>query len=241
MSELPAQKSPWTTLEVAKLSVPVFASILLAVVGFEISTSLEQYKLELNETLETYKSQIQQNSKVIDHLMERNNKIDDSLNAKRVALYDEIGRKLNQMYAYYMYIGKWKEMSPEDIIKHKRDLDEIVYTYRPIFSKDFIAIYEGLGRQMFLTYGEWGKDAKLRTSISHRQEFYIPIDTTKVWNTGWDKRFTEEDNTDAIIDQYSKLISKLPGELGFEKTRLIDAAQLAKPNLPPKLDPPSKN
>ena len=38
---------------------------------------------------------------------------------KRLALYDQIGRKLNEVFTYYMYIGKWKQLSPEDIVNDK--------------------------------------------------------------------------------------------------------------------------
>ena len=113
-------------------------------------------------------------------------------------------------------------------------MDEIIYTYRPFFSENFINAYEGLGKQMFLPYGGWGKDARLRTSVSHRQEFYSPTDTNKVWKTEWNERYTEENNTGKIIELYSQLISKLPGELGLEKARLIDAKQLGEAHLPPK-------
>lgn len=223
MNDVPEKKPIWNSLEIAKLSVPIFASILLALVGYQISKSLEDYK-----------SEVARNNKILDNLIERNNKIDDTLNAKRTGLYDEVGKKLNQMFAYYMYFGRWKEISPEDIIRHKRDLDEIIYTYSPIFSRDFIDIYEGLAREMFQPYGGWGTDAKLRTSIRRRQEFFLPSDVSKVWKQEWKDRYTEEDNTGQIKEYYSKLLTQLPRELGFLKTRNIDAQQLGKPNLPPK-------
>ena len=138
------------------------------------------------------------------------------------------------MFAYYMYFGKWKEMSPEDVIRHKRDLDETIYTYRPLFSLDFIHIYEDLMSQMFRPYGRWGKDAKLRTSVEGRQEFFLPTNADRAWKADWNERYTEEENTKQIKDSYSKLQSQLPRELGFAKTREIDAKQLGNANLPPK-------
>jgi hypothetical protein len=205
----------WTSLEIAKLTVPIVASIILALVGLEISKEVSKFK----------------------SVVDRSDKMVDSLVQKRLVLYDGIGRKLNEMFAYYMYVGKWKEFSPEDIVKNKRELDETIYTYQPFFSQDFIRIYHDLEKQMFQPFGGWGTDAKLRTATTHRQEFYLPLEKERVWNSKWDGRFTEEDNTNAIRMAYSELISMLPSELGIpefstQKARSISIDQVAKSNAP---------
>ena len=98
-------------MKIAKLLVPVEASVVSAFIG-----------LRLSEDIESFKSTAERYSKSVDALMQR-----------RFVLHDEIGRKMNNMFTYYMYIGKWKELSPEDIIKEKRDVDEIIFTYELFF------------------------------------------------------------------------------------------------------------
>jgi len=78
---------------------------------------------------------------------------------------------MNNIFTYYMFIGKWKELSPEDIINDKRDVDETIHTYEPFFSKSFVTVYDQLEDQLFKPFRGWGKDAALRTEVTHRQEF----------------------------------------------------------------------
>jgi hypothetical protein len=143
------------------------------------------------------------------------------------------------MFAYYMYIGKWKEQSPKDIIEKKRQLDEIVYTYQPFFSQEFMDSYRELEQAMFRSFTGWGQDAKLRTGAQYRETFYHPTDKTSSWEKDWDQAFTNEDNTESIRSTYSKLVSRLPLELGIPRLakndiRNISIEQVARPNLPPK-------
>lgn len=91
------RKSERTSLEIAKLAVPIVVSVIVALVGLQISEELEKFKA---------------NSAQYDRSI-------DSMVEKRLALYDQIGRKLNEVFTYYMYIGKWKQLSPEDIVNDK--------------------------------------------------------------------------------------------------------------------------
>jgi hypothetical protein len=217
--------SDWTSLEVAKLIVPVIASAILAYVGFRIE-----------EQISSFNNIADRNQKTIEH----NQKVFDSVIQKRISLYDDIGRRLNQMFAYYMYIGKWKELSPVDITKSKRELDETIFTYRPFFSNKFINLYLSLENEMFESFQGWGKDASLRTAMTHRPETYSPSNNGggNNWNSAWADRFTGENNTTAIRETYSKLISELPKELEIRDlsetgTQDIGEGQLPNSHAPP--------
>jgi hypothetical protein len=138
----------------------------------------------------------------------------------------------------YNWIRKWKELSPEDIIQDKRKLDEIIFTYEPFFSHDFITLYNKLISDMFDTNTGWGEDAKLRSEITHREQFYKPRDPKNSWNTKWVNRFTGEDNTSEIRKAYSAFVSALPAELALpnlsdQKIRPISPDQLPKASPPP--------
>ena len=78
----------------------------------------------------------------------------------------------------------------------------------------------------------------LRSSVSSRKDFFVPNEKGVVWDPTWDARFTGEDNTNAIREAYSELISALPRELGIPElsdqgVRVIGPDQVAKPDLPP--------
>jgi hypothetical protein len=94
----------------------------------------------------------------------------------------------------------------EDIISDKRDVDEIIFTYQPFFSERFIYIYKDLEAKFFRQFNGWGKDARLRSTVTHRKEFYVGDGKTQGWNADWDSRFMDEDNTDAIRKSYSAFI-----------------------------------
>jgi hypothetical protein len=214
----------WNSLEVVKVIVPVISALMIAGIGFLIS-----------QRIATFQTSVQSSARS-----------EEALVQKRIELYGKIGTKLNQMFAYYMYVGRWKELSPADIVADKRELDEIVFTYEPFFSKGFVDDYNDLIKQMFQPYQGWGKDARLRTIKDHRNEFYRPKSSdarageeSGEWKPEWDDQFTGEDNTQQIRVAYSKLISALPielniGELASQKARSIGVNEVAKPNLPPK-------
>lgn len=224
MSEHSNKKSNWNSLEVVKLAGPVVAALIVVFIGLGISKDVEQFKTTLA----------------------RSDKQTDTLVAKRLALYDLMGRKLNQMFTYYMYVGKWKQLSPVDIVGDKRELDELVYGYQPFFSENFLKLYKALEAEMFRTNNQWGIDAQSRSEINHRPKFYHPVEypdialatsTAGTWDPKWDAEFTGEDNTAAIRDAYSRLISVLPSELGIpaiseQAAREITTDQLPNAELP---------
>jgi hypothetical protein len=125
---------------------------------------------------------------------------------KRYDLYADLGLPLNQLYSYYEYVGVWKELQPTDIVAIKRKLDSRVYTYRFLFSPDFVKRYEALRQAAFCEFGGWGVDARLRTTTDHRKE------VTK-WQASWDSMFTGEDNRRQIDSLYTRLMEELAVEL----------------------------
>jgi hypothetical protein len=129
----------------------------------------------------------------------------------RFQLYQDIGFKLNDLYAYFLYVGNWKENDPRKIVEYKRELDRHVFTYRPIFSNDFNKKYDGFILSCFKTFGGWKKDARLRTTSKHRLEEGQPE---------WSEWFTEEDNRQAIRESYRSLLDCLASDLGVADRKL---------------------
>lgn len=142
--------------------------------------------------------------KSVEHSLEREHRVTGT----RFELYKEIGFQLNDLYAYFNYIGMWKELNPADIVKRKRELDRHVYTYKPLFSASFFEHYLDFTDAAFLTNVGWREDARLRTWSIHRAED---------GDSNWMKYFTQEDNLASIKLSYNQLIDCLADNLGVGK------------------------
>lgn len=184
----------WNSLERAKLVVSIFTPVLLVVISFlvwEVKDEVAQSQAEQSRIREL-----------------------------RINLYSKTGPLLNDIFAYHFYVGKWKELTPHQIISHKRSLDSIMYSNEPFFSKDFFEKYQKFMWATFKTTRGWHKDTALRTlSKCHKRPEEVPV---KVWQDN----FTDEDNRKNVCIAYTRLLSSLSRELLFvtlEKERFTDS------------------
>ena len=170
---------------------------------------------------------------IINYNINERNKRDEHnkrIFAKRQDIYDKVGPLLNDIYSYFLYVGQWKQLSPDDIINHKRELDKIIYTNIPYFdtASVFVKSYNEFMVQTFATGQGWGKNASLRTEMNLHK---IAIDTSKFkWQEKWDDNFTEEDNRENIKNSYFAFLRKVSTELDLEvKGQDIDKTIEIKP------------
>ena len=59
--------------------------------------------------------------------------------------------EVDQIYSYFLYLGDWKGISPEQIIEKKRQLDDLVYSNRIFFSDQFFDSYTAFHECLVLT------------------------------------------------------------------------------------------
>nr|VFK44010.1 MAG: hypothetical protein BECKTC1821E_GA0114239_103025 [Candidatus Kentron sp. TC] len=135
----------------------------------------------------------------------------------RFEQFKELSALVNDMYVYYIHVGKWKEFTPLDIVEKKREVDKIIYAMGSIFSEEMKRKYNLLIGEMFSTYQGWGEDARLRTSITYRRE--AARKSRIEWDTNWDKRFIEEDNRTKIKNAYKAFTSQLADDLNIPRSR----------------------
>jgi hypothetical protein len=182
--EVVMKASVWNSLEVAKLAT----TIVFTIVGGIF-------------TLVTYNRQEIQKRQAQD---EENFRRSVEL---RTQIWREASPMLNDIYVYFEFVGKFKELSPEDILTEKRDVDRLMYANRAFFNKDDFDAYEAFIGSTFSPYQGWLKDAKLRT---------VPVRPLDTKNTNTqDDRFTNEDNRDCINRAYWNLQRATVGELGL--------------------------
>lgn len=172
------KKPVWNSLEIAKLVVGALTPILIFVYGQKFTSEREKAA----EAVEQYAQVIK----------------------KRVELWDKLAIGLNDIYCYYLYVGHWKSLSPNDIVSRKRDLDKIVFANRPFFSDKFFEHYQAFMGATFRTFGGWGKDAALRTHQIRPKDEGLDVSS-----------FTDEDNSKQIHERYFALLKFAATELNI--------------------------
>ena len=118
---------------------------------------------------------------------------------------------MNDIYSYLAFVGRWKDLTPLDVIAKKRAVDRAMYTYKPFFSPELFQTYETFMHEAFRTYGKPGKDARIRSDIVtedgdrsvHGEE----------WQEAWKDRFTEGGNKQAQRQAYERFLEQLARDL----------------------------
>jgi hypothetical protein len=85
---------------------------------------------------------------------------------------------MNDLMGYLTYIGRWKELTPPDVVATKRDADRPFYSIAPLFSESAVEAYQGFLDQCFnigdirrtddgavlQVHGKGDKDRRIRSS-----------------------------------------------------------------------------
>ncbi|WP_205514135.1 hypothetical protein [Longitalea arenae] len=185
--EPPPEKGVWNSLEVVKILVALLTPIAIFV-----------FTKQTNEKLD-------QNNK----LLHNNNRVFEN----RQAFYDKVGTLLNDLYCYHIYVGHWKDITPLDIIKKKRILDQIVYTYSPYFDTPFKSAYDAFMTATFKPYQKMGGDAKIRSEYKVHFDYCKKDSSMK--ETEFAEMFSEEDNRTQVFNTYFSLLKEIAKELNL--------------------------
>jgi hypothetical protein len=188
-----ADPSPWNSLEVAKLVVDGLIPVAVVLLGVWVSRATRR--------------------------VEASQWVNQKLVEKRISLLEDILPYLNDIFCYYTWIGKWKELSPADIIQRKRDLDRLFFANQPFFSAEALSAYQEFTRALFLTYAKPGTDAQLRTTEKSpdgsRARSY-----PGTWNPEWSGMFAqagEQALRRSVREQYRRLTIVLGAEVDMSK------------------------
>lgn len=130
----------WTSLAIANLMVGLLVPVTVVGLGFFVSRL--QRRVEAVQWA---------NQTVVTH---------------RVELFMQVAPKLNQLLCFATFVGRWKEIHPEQAVTLKRDLDEIMYANRVLFSDELFAAYQAFMATLFDVYASVDADAPLRARIA---------------------------------------------------------------------------
>jgi hypothetical protein len=173
----------WNSLEIAKLVISILTPLIIAILAFRF-----------NKTLKRLDKKQWTNQKIVD---------------KRIEIYDKVVPKLNDMLCFYCYIGNWKDLTPNDIIQLKRELDKEMNIYVPLFSETLLHSYNDFIHLCFTAYTGWGHDAKIRSLYGRRK------DHNKTWDDKWIECFDTNDVIEPKVlrGKYSELMDKFKNDL----------------------------
>jgi hypothetical protein len=132
--------SEWNIVEIAQLVVA--ALVPLTVLGLGVLVA--------------------RNTRRLDSLQHAN----QALVARRLELFEQVAPKLNRLLCFMAFVGRWKEITPAEVLTLKRDADDVMYVNRLLFSDPLFAAYQAFMARLFAMYATVGGDALIRARIS---------------------------------------------------------------------------
>ena len=175
----------WNSLKIAIMIIAILAPIIIAFLA-----------IRFNRTIKRLKMKHQTNQRIVE---------------KRIEIYDRIGPKLNDLLCFYCYSGNWKEITPIDILRLKKELDKDINIYTPLFSDDLSNKYVDFIHLCFVSFSGWEHKEKIKSLYEIRQEHNVE------WNDDWIQFFDTNNVIEAIKmkERYIELIESFKKDLSL--------------------------
>jgi hypothetical protein len=181
-------QTEWSSLEIAKLAVGALVPILLFTLGISVTRAARRVE-----------DAQWASRKLIEH---------------RLTIYERMAPKLNDLLCFFGLFGQFKEVTPPEALKRKRDLDREFFARKALFSQDFAADYAAFIDACFMPYTEVGHDARFRTSpVRQKKE----RSRTATWDDHWRDMFAPEAEWTSFAEiraRYDTLMERFAVEVG---------------------------
>ncbi|MBW0016497.1 MAG: hypothetical protein JO236_02970 [Mycobacterium sp.] len=175
----------------AAVSVP----IVVAIVGYKLNHRLKLYEASQWRNQELIKARLQ--------------------------YFGQLAPMLNDLMCYLTFIGRWKELTPPEVIVIKRDTDRLFYSVAPLFSQTTVTAYQDFVGVCFNTHNRWGVDARICSGFLRRREA-----SRQPWRSEWEELFThqegdsiKESSMTAVRAAYDKLLAALVADIELLQPR----------------------
>lgn len=133
------ENSSWSSLEIAKLIVSMLSPLAVVGIGYLITRATK--RLESVQWA---------NQTVIQ---------------RRLEIFSEVAPKLNRLLCFALFVGGWKDTTPSDAVRLKREIDETIYVNRVLFSPQLFEAYSQYMQILFHMYARTDSDALIRAEI----------------------------------------------------------------------------
>jgi hypothetical protein len=175
----------WDSLKIPILIVAVLGPVIIVILAIRFS----RFKKRLI-------GQYQSNQKLIE---------------KRIEVYERIGPKLNDLLGFFCYTGDWKDFTPMDIMRLKRELDKEITINTPLFSDDLHERYDAFVRLCFVAHAGWEHQEKIKSQYAMRKE-HMPE-----WNEEWVPFFDTNNVVEGIKmkERYDELMEYFKKEVNI--------------------------
>ncbi|QUM85465.1 hypothetical protein [Moritella sp. 28] len=150
--------------------------------------------LWFNRSLEKLKSRLQASQAIVE---------------KRANIYVDIQEPLNDIYSYIKRVGKWKTLTPSDVIECKRKVDQKMHATRPFWSKQMQKSYKEFMDICFVTNQGHAINAGIVAEVAKFQE----LDS---WESEFTAYFTGEFDESKLDKANDKLMSSLSKDFGVD-------------------------
>jgi hypothetical protein len=165
----------------AAVSVP----IVVAVLGYRLNHRLKLYEASQWRNQELIKARLQ--------------------------YFGQLAPMLNDLMCYLTFIGRWKELTPPDVVAIKRDADRLFLGVAPLFSQAAVDAYQDFLQRCFSMHTTWGADARIRSGFVRRREA-----AGDAWRAEWQNMFTHQEDDQIkgssmadVRASYSKVLAAL--------------------------------
>ncbi|MBL8698865.1 MAG: hypothetical protein JNK67_10860 [Alphaproteobacteria bacterium] len=151
---------------------------------------------------------------VLGLMLERRKVANQELTRKRIAVFDAVAPKLNDILCFYRAVGHWATLDPDRIVAAKRDADRQVHIYRALFSAEFFAAYKSFMTASFEMFSDpaGGAPAKLRLDPAH-----CAAEMGKGWQDAWRARISDRPTPVAEFGAaYDRLMIAFAREIGVD-------------------------
>src|SRR5882672_3058426 len=105
-----------TVLDLVRTVAAVSVPVVVAIVGYRLNHRLKRWEASQWRNQELIKARLQ--------------------------YYAQLAPMVNDLMCYLTFIGRWKELTPPQVIQLKRDADRLFLSVAPLFSQHAVDAYQ---------------------------------------------------------------------------------------------------
>lgn len=145
--------------------------------------------------------------------LERRKIANQELTKKRIAVYDVVAPRLNDIFCFFTAVGHWRDLDPAKIIEKKREVDRQMHIYRVMYSSNLMETYNAFMDSAFTMFSGVGLPARLRMDRD-----FIGSQIGSAWNTEWTASLDTENPTPVseFRTRYHALMDTFAREIGVD-------------------------